>query len=42
MKPGTELKNFVEEVINGSGDVSEWKQIESGPELKFVNRRDEL
>lgn len=41
MKTGHELKTFVEEVINGSGDVSEWKQKDGG-DIKFINNRDEL
>jgi hypothetical protein len=42
MKPSTNLKTFVEEVINGSGDVSEWKNLESGPDLKFTRQKDDL
>ena len=45
MRANADLKTFVEEVINGSGDVSEWKQYEGGgTELKFTSkkRKDDL
>jgi hypothetical protein len=42
MKPYADLKTFIEEVINGSGDVSEWKSLDGGPDLKFTRQKDDL
>jgi hypothetical protein len=37
LKAGSsEYVKFVEEIINGSGDVTSWKVLDGGVDLRFV------